>query len=206
MPLPGAGEETDEVLAARCQQGDYAAFELLYRRWQRPMLAYLYQLTRNYEDAGCLSQEVFLKVFNHVDRFDTARRFSTWLYTIARNSAIDFREAKSRRKGIPFTDLEREEEDAIGIADRTPAANAPVEERLNQGEANLLLRQAIEGLPTVHREIIELVAIQGMSYEEASRILGGASLGTLRSRMFHALRLLRERLEPVGGTDGNRLI
>jgi DNA-directed RNA polymerase specialized sigma24 family protein len=68
---------SDEQLVGLCQSGDFTAFEELYERYQRPILAYIYQITRNYEEAACIAQDVFLKVFEHVDRFDVTRRFST---------------------------------------------------------------------------------------------------------------------------------
>ena len=75
---PALGELTDEQLAERCQGGSLSAFEELYRRYQRPILAYIYQITRDYEEAACIAQDVFLKVFEKVDRFDIKRKFSTW--------------------------------------------------------------------------------------------------------------------------------
>src|SRR5258708_35100189 len=118
-----AGQTSDEQLVASCQSGDFAAFEELYQRYQRPILAYIYQITRNYDEAACIAQDVFLKVFEHVDRFDITRRFSTWFYTIARNAAIDYLQARSRKVMVTFTDLDREEESNT----MATTAAAPVE-------------------------------------------------------------------------------
>lgn len=201
----GLAELSDEQLAGRCQEGDLDAFEVLYARYQRPILAYIYQITRNYEESACIAQDVFLKVFENVGRFDTSRRFTTWFYTIARNASIDYLQSRRRRVMVSFTDLDRSEGDNT-IAAVTPGKTPPVEARLGMSESKVMLKEAIAELPQIYREIIELVIFQELSYEEASEILGGVSLGTLRSRMFHALRHLRGSLEKVAGADGRDLI
>ena len=202
---PGPDGETDEQLAARCQKGDLTAFDELYRRYQRPILAYIYQITRDYEEAACIAQDVFLKVFEKVDRFDTARRFSTWFYTIARNASIDYLQSLRRRVMVAFSDLDRNDGDNTVLSvvqGRAPAVSA----RMSKDEAASALGDALAELPQIYREIIELVVFQDKSYEEASEILGGVSLGTLRSRMFHALRQLRRSLQDVAGSEGDDLI
>lgn len=196
---------SDEELVALCQKGDLAAFEELYQRYQRPILAYIYQITRNYDEAACIAQDVFLKVFEHVDRFDITRRFSTWFYTIARNAAIDYLQARSRKVMVTFTDLDKDD-DGGGMAATTAAPSEHVEQRLAKRESKQLLGDALSKLPQMYREIIELVIFQERSYEDASAILGGISLGTLRSRMFHALRRLRELLKDRGGDQGADLL
>ncbi len=195
----------DEELVQACQSGDFAAFEVLYRRYQRPILAYIYQIVRNYDEAGSIAQDVFLKVFEHVDRFDPTRRFSTWFYTIARNAAIDYLNARRRRAFVSFTELDRAEGDNV-VLNAATASTVPVEERLAKGEAIQHLDIALAALPQIYREVIELVVFQERSYEEASQILGGVSLGTLRSRMFHALKRLRNGLEGAGGVQESDLL
>jgi RNA polymerase sigma-70 factor, ECF subfamily len=203
---PPPGQDTDEVLVAKCQNGDFAAFEIIYERYRRPILAYIYQITRNYDESACIAQDVFMRVFEHVDRFDINRRFSTWLYTIARNASIDYLQSRSRKVMIGFTDLERDEDSSGSIAANAAAPGVSVESKLSRAESNKLLAAALAELPQIYREIIELVIFQELSYEDASTILGGMSLGTLRSRMFHALRRLREILQAQGGEHGENLI
>ena len=201
------GHGSDEDLVARCQTGDFTAFGILYGRYQRPILAYIYQITRDYEASACIAQDVFLKVFEHVGSFDLKRRFTTWFYTIARNAAIDHLHSRNRRAMVTFSDLDREES-----ANPEPAfpgvhaRNEPIENSLARQESTAALQLALGELPQIYREIIELIIFQERSYEDASQILGGVSPGTLRSRMFHALKRLRQRLELVGGTDGGNLL
>jgi DNA-directed RNA polymerase specialized sigma24 family protein len=106
---------------------------------------------------------------------------------------------------VTFTDLDRDD-DGGGIAASASAPDANVAERLSRKEAGGLLIAALEELPQMYREIIELVIFQEKTYEDASLILGGISLGTLRSRMFHALRRLRSLLEKAGGATGDNLL
>jgi len=198
-------ELSDEDLVARCQEGDLAAFEEIYRRYQRPIMAYIYQITRNYEEAGCIAQDVFLKVFEKVDKFDINRRFSTWFYTIARNASIDYLQSRRRKVMVSFSSLDRQEGDNTVLS--VSAAKTPViGERLHRDEGHALLKQALAELPQIYREIIELIVFQELSYEQASEILGGVSLGTLRSRMFHALRHLRSQLGQVAGDQGENVL
>jgi RNA polymerase sigma-70 factor (ECF subfamily) len=195
----------DEELIQRCQQGDLMAFEHIYRRYQRPILAYIYQIVRNYEDAGCIAQDVFMKVFERVDRFDTQRRFSTWFFTVARNACLDHLQARKRKAEVNFSTIDRFDGDNTILS--TSAADVPdIEETLAGQEANDQLHQALAKLPQIYREIIELVIFQEMHYADAAEILGGISLGTLRSRMFHALRILRQHLTEIGGEHGEHLL
>lgn len=201
------GHGSDEELVGRCQAGDFTAFEVLYTRYQRPILAYIYQITRDYEASACIAQDVFLKVFEHVESFDLKRRFTTWFYTIARNAAIDHLHSRNRRAMVTFSDLDREESGTSEpVVANAHASGEPIESTLARGESNALLSKALGDLPQIYREIIELVIFQERSYDDASAILGGVSTGTLRSRMFHALKRLRTQLEAVGGGDGRNLL
>ena len=201
------GHGSDEDLVARCQAGDFTAFEVLYTRYQRPILAYIYQITRDYESSACIAQDVFLKVYEHVGSFDLKRRFTTWFYTIARNAAIDHLHRRNRRAMVTFSDLDQEDSgssEPSGVTAHAPGE--PIENTLARQESTTALNRALGDLPQIYREIIELVIFQERSYEEASIILGGVSPGTLRSRMFHALKRLRFQLATIGGSDGRNLL
>ena len=201
------GHGSDEDLVAQCQAGDFSAFEVLYTRYQRPIQAYIYQITRDYESSACISQDVFLKVYEHVGSFDLNRRFTTWFYTIARNAAIDHLHRRNRRAMVTFSDLDKEDSSSsepIGVT--AHALCEPIETTLARQESTSALNRALGELPQIYREIIELVIFQERSYEDASVILGGVSPGTLRSRMFHALKRLRIQLGSIGGSDGRNLL
>ncbi len=141
---------SDEQLVAQCQSGDFTAFEELYERYQRPILAYIYQITRNYDEAGCISQDVFLKVFEHVDRFDIARRFSTWFYTIARNASIDYLQSRSRKVMVTFTDLDRDADGLARVTLQDPASDRELSLWVDESYPYLMLFTG-DPLPDVAR-------------------------------------------------------
>ena len=179
--------------------GDYDAFEILYRRYQRPLMAFVYQMVQDYHDSCNIVQEVFLKLYERGDRYDPSRKFSSWFYAVARNATIDY--CKRRRNKLKMLEPDL----AADLADEhEPPPLEP--DRLEQDEAIAVLHEALRELPPDYRAVVELVAFQGMSYEEASEALGGVSLGTLRSRMYHAIRRLRTVLSGAGGEAGENLI
>ena len=196
---------SDEELALRCQQGDMSAFEVLFERYQAPIRAYIYQIVHNYDDAACIAQEAFLKVFEKVNSFDVNRKFSSWFFTVSRNVAIDFLHSRRRKAMVTFSDLDRSEGDNI-MEKNASGPSIAVDAGMVQEDSVEQLRIAMEQLPQIFREIIELIIFQGLSYEQASEILGGVSLGTLRSRMFHALKHLRRSLTSIAGENGLDLL
>ena len=189
----------DAELVSALLEGDYHAFEVLYQRYQRPIMAFVYQMVNDYHDSCNIVQEVFLKLYERGDRYDPSRKFSPWLYAVARNATIDY---CKRRRG-KLTMLEPELASDLANEQEPP----PVQlDHIEHDEAITALKQAIQELPPDYRAIVELVSFQGMSYEEASEALGGVSLGTLRSRMYHAIRRLRKVLGDLGGETGENLI
>ena len=205
VPTAPYAKKTDEALLKRCQKGDYTAFEEVYQRYHRPILAYIYQMVQNYEDARNLTQEVFLKLFEKSESFDSKRRFSTWFYTVARHSAIDFLQSRHKRSSVNISAFEGQD-GSNHILSSILASNTDIAKGVMSKEAGDYLRQALQRLPVIYREIIELVVFQDCTYSQASEILDGISEGTLRSRMFYALKLLREQLTSVGGYHGENLI
>jgi RNA polymerase sigma-70 factor (ECF subfamily) len=207
MTAAGDQQPSDEALMARCQTGDYEAFEALYERYHRPIIAFVFQMTRHADDAACITQSAFMKLFEHRTSFDAKRSFRAWFYRVARNATLDYL-AKHRKRGhYFFTDFERmsryEDDDRSFQPEDDQPAVAHV---LQSSEAAEHLRTALERLPAMYQEIVDLIAFRDMSYEEASQLLGGTSLGTLRSRMYHALRRLRKELTDIAGQDGTQLL
>ena len=106
---------------------------------------------------------------------------------------------------VTFSDLDRSEGDNI-MENNASGPSFAVDAGIVKEDSVEQLRLAMEQLPQIFREIIELIVFQGLSYEQASEILGGVSLGTLRSRMFHALRHLRRSLTSIAGENGLDLL
>ncbi len=165
------------------------ALDELLTRYSRPAYVFLNRLVSGRCDPEDLLQETFLRVVQHAGEFRTGAPFKPWLFTIARNVAYNALKRTVRRDVLEVkTDL----------SDWTPPARE--QDALDPGilveqnEQKRMLLDALERLPQCHREILILTVFEGFTYEDASEITGDP-VGTLRSRVFHALRKLREMLK-----------
>lgn len=181
----------DERLVAGALAGDRSAFEALVRRHQTPLVNHLYRLIGSRDAALDLAQDVFIKVYTSLASFDPRYRFTTWLYRIASNCAID----QLRRKQIPTFSLEP----AFGDLD-TPDAESRLagsgpdpDQVLRLRELQGRLDTAIQALPPAYRELILLRHRQHCRYDEIARITR-LPIGTVKNRIFRAREILRESL------------
>ena len=185
----GAEQLSDDELIAAILGGDRERFGDLVERYQGRLVNYLFRLLRNLEEAHELAQEVFLKVYQVLDRYDPQYKFSTWLFRVAQNAAID----QIRRRRLKLVSLAQE--DAEGEArdwdppslDRGPYGQLRNQER---GEA---LQSAIDALPWEYRELILLRHFGELPYEEIAR-LKRMPLGTVKNKLFRGRQMLKERL------------
>jgi RNA polymerase sigma-70 factor, ECF subfamily len=180
------GTAADEQLMRRTQQGDKQAFALLYERYSQAVLSYLYRMLGNVEDVESIGQEVFLRAFKFAATYRYPQKFSTWLFTIARNLAINQAQRRKRSPVKTATQLNMEDlemnSDATAVAER-------VEDDLEKREQIVRVLQAMDGLPSDQKEVIVLGIFQDLSYAQMEEITGAKAV-TLRSRMFHGLRKL----------------
>jgi RNA polymerase sigma-70 factor (ECF subfamily) len=185
----------DETLA-----GDRDAFGALVLRHQRGLLNYIFRLVGSRDVATDLSQEVFLKVFVSLDSFDSRYRFTTWLYRIASNSAIDHlrrRHPRTLSLSQPASSDETPAAPAIAATDPSP------EDVLRGRELSIRISEAIAELPTGYRQLILLRHRQNCRYDEIARITQ-LPLGTVKNRIFRAREILRARLADVLGPESLR--
>ena len=185
---------TDEQLVRSSLDGDRGAFEVLVRRHQKGLVNHLFHLTGRKEVAVDLAQEVFLKVYCSLASFDSRYRFTTWLYRIASNSAIDhFR--KKRPNTLSLTRDRRD--DAHGAVERDLAGDGPSPlEVLRYRELQDRVNTEVAALPTGYRELILLRHRRQCRYDEIARITG-LPIGTVKNRIFRAREFLRRRLADV---------
>lgn len=186
-------------LVIRAKHGDRAAFDVLVERYAPRVYNLSLRITGSPEEAADCVQEAFLRAFASLRRFRGEAAFSTWLYRVAANVAND---ASRRLRNQPL----RESELAGGDPD-TPAAEldrfgSPLEGRPNspedaalRSERKEIILEAIRSLPEHYRTMIVLYDLQGLSYEEISRVVG-VRVGTVKSRLNRARLALKERLEP----------
>lgn len=183
-------DETDEDLMRLYQDGDARAFEILLGRYERKIFNYCYRFVRNREMANDLTQETFLRVVKSARSYSPKAKFTTWLYTIARNQSIDaLRRAKHRRH--PSLDQPRRgdpEGRTLGekVAGRSPEGFG----QTDAGEIRQRVDAAIGRLSDEQREVFVMREFQRMPFKEIASVVG-VSEGTIKSRMRYALENLR---------------
>jgi RNA polymerase sigma-70 factor, ECF subfamily len=187
----------DAELVVRALRGRDDGFEELVRRYQRPIVSYVYRMTGDYEAALDLTQEVFIKVYNSLARYRPEYKFSTWIYRIAHNAAIDHLRRLSTR--------EQELGAARGpdgeIYERPVASDAPNPEQLSErAERRAEIEDVIQQLPPSYRELIVLRHAHDLSYDEIAEVTG-LPLGTVKNRIFRAREAMRGPLleRGIGG-------
>ena len=189
------GRASDEELMRRTQNGDRQAFSLLYERYSASVLSYLYRMLGNVEDVESIGQEVFLRAFRFAPTYRYPQKFSTWLFTITRNLAINQSRRRKRSPVRNITELNLEGVDISG--DPYQVASRATDDLEKQEEIARVLK-ALDDLPTDQKEVIVLGVFQDLSYAEIEDITGTKAV-TLRSRMFHGLKRLARTL----GTPGD---
>ena len=184
----------EKQLVRLAQEGSPAAFEELVAKYQPKVFSMALSFTRNREAADDLAQEVFLKAYLALPRFHGKSEFGTWLYRISINHIRDFLRKKGRAKEVSLDDVPE-----ISFSDREQAEKAE-QERETEARRTLVQR-FVQALPEKYRVILTLRDIQGLAYEEISRILK-LSPGTVDSRLHRARRMLRLKLAPYLAAEG----
>lgn len=189
------GEElSDEALAIAAREGSEAAFRTLVERFERPVFALILRMVHGAEQAEDLAQETFVKAWKALGRFDAERKFSSWLFKIAHNSALD----ALRRRGEEPLSLDApvgpEEEPRELPAD--PAAENPLRVALGR-EAGRVLEEALRELRPAYREILLLRFGEELAYEEIAEVTG-LPLGTVKVHLFRARAELAKRMKALG--------
>ncbi len=201
-PPPSATDPRDESVQCmrRLAAGDESALAELYRRWSKPLFNFLVGMCGDRTLAEDLLQEVFVRVWRAAPRYEPTARFSTWLFHVARNHWLNEREKRLVR--IRPQSLDRSagpESDEAAI--ETPDARAPSPEtEALAHELGDRIRRAVARLPEKLRETWALAVTQGMPYPDVAETLG-VPVGTVKSRMFQAVRLVRTELAPYVGED-----
>lgn len=182
---------TDEELVRAVLAGDQDRFGDIVERYQARLINYLFRLLRNPDEAHDLAQEVFLRVYQALDRFDPSYRFSTWIFRVAQNAAID----QIRKRRLRLVPLSRPSQDGgepqeieLPSDDRGPYGHLRNSER---GEA---IQTAIDSLPWEYRELVVLRHYAELPYEEIAR-LKKMPLGTVKNKLFRGRQMLKEKLQ-----------
>ena len=160
-------------------------------RYQTRLVNYLYRMVRNLEEAHDLTQEVFIRVYQALDRYDSQYRFSTWLFRVAQNAAIDVIR-KRRIQLVPLT--RRADEGSEATVDlELPDGQPTALESLQGRELDASIRAAIDTLPWEYRELILLRHYGELAYEEIAEVKA-MPLGTVKNKLFRARQMLKQQL------------
>lgn len=185
----------DIELIERCLAKDGAAWEEIVSRFRRRVFHIAYKFTGKHDQAEDLTQEVFLRVFKSLDKFNRDADFSTWLSSVARNYCIDHYRASKREKDVLVHDL---------VAfDLAPASSGNPHKALEERDSKTFLRRGLDQLPAKLREAVVLRDLQGLTYQEMADRLALPE-GTVKSRINRgreelARLLLRARQPGRGG-------
>ena len=190
-PLP---QLSDEELVTAHLQGRVGAFESLYDRYRDRLIHFVTRKTGDGDRAQDLVQEAFIRVTRHLHRFDTTKKFSTWVYTIASNLSKNELRNRSRSPLILFQRLTGNWDD-----DHRPLQFEDFRMRPDDLYRKRFLRRLVEDtvreLPEHHRLVFRLRELEGKSYEEIAKITG-VNLGTVKSRLHRARHSFAQRIEP----------
>ncbi|HKR22470.1 MAG TPA: sigma-70 family RNA polymerase sigma factor [Pyrinomonadaceae bacterium] len=185
---------TDRDLVASAVGGVEGSFEELVRRYQRPISAYVYRMVGNYESALDLTQEIFIKVYNSLNRYRSEFKFSTWIYKIAHNAAVDHLRRTATREQSLVVGSEGEQFDLPIESGRLSP-----EQESEQRERRVEIETVVRALPANYRELIILRHSQDLSYEEIVEVTG-LPLGTVKNRLFRAREMMRQQFVEKGIT------
>jgi RNA polymerase sigma-70 factor (ECF subfamily) len=189
--------DDDAIVLARVRAGDEGAFATLVRRYEPKLRAYVSGIVAVEEEARDLVQEAFIRAWRHLDQYDEHYRFSTWLFRIAHNVAVDH--LRRRQPTVSLDIGEDDEGDEIRL-DPADARRGPLGELANRELAEALARE-IKRLPAAYRELVSLRHLVGLSYNEIAE-LKELPLGTVKNKLFRAHSVLREALAPYLGQLG----
>ena len=192
--------DEDQLLVARAQAGDAAAFDELVVKYSPRLYGLIYNMTSNHEDTNDMLQDVFAKAYRAIKGFRGKSSFYTWIHTIAVNMTLNFLKKRGRRYHLSLDDVDASIQNDKEFIEAT-STSSPVREA-DLAELQRRLNEAMMKLSDEHRAVVTMFHIQGMPHAEISKILG-VSEGTVRSRLFYANRQLQNYLDefrknPVG--------
>ncbi|MBI2948457.1 MAG: sigma-70 family RNA polymerase sigma factor [Verrucomicrobia bacterium] len=189
-----ANLDPDAALMLRVKQGDMAAFEELVEKYKQPVMNLLFRTLPDATEAEDLAQHVFLQVFKSAHRYRVSAKFSTWLYTIARNLCLNEIRRRSRHPADSLDATHPENEDQP-VRQYEDTKNALPPDLVLRDELTHKIEEALASLPENQRTAILLFREDEMSYEEIAKILG-CSLSATKSLIHRGRETLKLKLKP----------
>jgi RNA polymerase sigma-70 factor (ECF subfamily) len=186
--------DDDFRLVARAQNGDLKSYDALVTRHRGRIFTMIRNMIYHEADAWDLSQEVFIKAWHALPRFEAKARFSTWLYRIAHNVVYDWTRKRKLESAGELNDVTFERERIDASSCTTPAGGEAPDVVMKQSELRARIETALNKLSPEHREVVLLKDVQGLSYKEIAEIMA-SSLGTVMSRLYYARQKLQVLLK-----------
>jgi RNA polymerase sigma-70 factor, ECF subfamily len=186
--------DEDFRLVALAQQGDMSAYDALVTRHRGKIYAMIRNMIHQEADAWDLSQEVFIKAWHALPRFEARARFSTWLYRIAHNAVYDWARKRKIESAGEWNDEIFDRERIDSASSTTPSGGEAPDVSMAHGELRLKIQVALNKLSPEHREVVLLKDVQGLSYKEIAEAMS-STLGTVMSRLFYARQKLQTLLK-----------
>lgn len=176
-------ELTDYELIQKCLAGEQRYFEELVTRYKKLIYSVVYNMISDKEEVGDISQEVFIRIYKALSRYNPEYKFSTWAVRITTNLCLDILR-KKKVESVPIDE----------IGDLPSSSDSP-EAKFISRERSEKIRKAIEGLPEKYKIPIVLFHQNGLSYEEMTRVLN-EPMSIIKNRLYRARLMLREALQP----------
>jgi RNA polymerase sigma-70 factor, ECF subfamily len=189
--VSGEGRSDVEIML-QVKAGDDSAFAYLVQKYRRPMVNFMYRMAHNAAGAEDLAQEVFLRVYRSRETYEASAKFTTWLYRIATNLAVNYaRDTRHERpeNTVSLNEPDEESGRTLDLPDRAPSA----EEKLVQRERLAAIRQRVQALPERQRIAVVMHKYQQMDYRQIAEVLKLSESAT-KSLLFRAYETLREQL------------
>jgi RNA polymerase sigma-70 factor (ECF subfamily) len=189
-----AKPDPDAVLMLRVKRGDRAAFAELVERYRQPVMNLVYRTLRDEAEAEDLAQNVFLQVYKSAKRYESRAKFSTWLFTIARNLCLNELRRRSRHPAESLEETHGEHEGQLQRQYEDKKNFLPTETLLHS-ELAQKIEEALAELPENQRTAILLCRQEDLSYEEIAKVLG-CSLSATKSLIHRGREVLKQKLKP----------
>jgi RNA polymerase sigma-70 factor (ECF subfamily) len=189
----GGEAPSDAHIMLRVKGGDQSAFDYLVEKYRRPMVSFMYRMARNAAVAEDLAQEVFLRVYRSRETYEASAKFTTWLYRIATNLAVNHaRDSRHERPEVTVSLDEPDEE--TGTTFELPDGSLTAEQAMLRRERLLAIRLKVEALPEQQRLAVIMHKYQQMDYKQIAEVLKKSESAT-KSLLFRAYETLREQLK-----------
>ena len=200
LPASGLSREvatgdgpTDAEIMLRAKAGDQASFDFLVQKYRRAMVSFMYRMARNSAAAEDLAQEVFLRVYRSRASYEASAKFTTWLYRIATNLAVNHaRDTRHERPEVQVSIDEPDEESGTTL--EVPDRSLNAEQSMVLQERMMAIRRKVEALPEQQRLAVIMHKYQQMDYKQIAEVLKKSESAT-KSLLFRAYETLREQLK-----------